>query len=119
MLDLTDVYWIHGNHDVDKHESYDNLFKSELANRNLDGKIVEIDRVKVAGLGGGFREKIWYPMASMIDPIYQNYEEAIDVMQRTEQYKKMYNPGISDDVLLGKALLHKSSIFYDTYEAFY
>lgn len=59
---LTDIWWIPGNHDTDNEETYDNLFEpelSELSERNLHGDVVTICGVRVAGLGGVFREKVW------------------------------------------------------------
>lgn len=58
---LTDIYFIPGNHDYDRQEHYDNLFNSSLAKNNLDGKVVEIAGVKIAGLGGVFKGKVWHP----------------------------------------------------------
>jgi Icc-related predicted phosphoesterase len=54
-----EVWWIPGNHDTDSEEAYDNLFGSELADRNLHGRVVTIGGLRVAGLGGVFRSKIW------------------------------------------------------------
>ena len=53
------VWFIHGNHDTDKQEEWDNLAAS--AHRNLHARVVEIDGVRVAGLGGVFRGAIWHP----------------------------------------------------------
>ncbi|BBN89449.1 metallophosphoesterase family protein [Azospira sp. I09] len=61
ILGLTDVWWIHGNHDTDSDSDYDNLFGSALADRNLHGRVVEIAGVRVAGLGGVFRGQVWMP----------------------------------------------------------
>ena len=61
ILSKTEVFFIHGNHDTDTVENYRNLFQSQLADRNLHGRVVEIGGVKVAGLGGVFRGEIWYP----------------------------------------------------------
>jgi Icc-related predicted phosphoesterase len=57
----THVWWIPGNHDADRVEWYDNLFESTLADRNLHGRVVEVAGVRIAGLGGIFREEIWHP----------------------------------------------------------
>lgn len=35
ILKLTEIWWIHGNHDTDNETMYDNLFLSKLADRNL------------------------------------------------------------------------------------
>lgn len=61
ILGLTEVWFIHGNHDTDSDADYDNLWGSELADRNLHGRIVEIAGYRIAGLGGVFRGKIWDP----------------------------------------------------------
>jgi predicted phosphodiesterase len=59
ILDHTEVWWIHGNHDTDSDADYDNLFGSALANRNLHGRVVEVAGVRIAGLGGIFRRQVW------------------------------------------------------------
>ena len=59
ILRQTDVWWIPGNHDTDNEENYDNLFGSELSDRNLHGRVIEIDGVRIAGLGGVFRGQVW------------------------------------------------------------
>ncbi|MCY1266716.1 Calcineurin-like phosphoesterase [compost metagenome] len=63
ILGLTEVWWIHGNHDTDSDADFDNLFGSALANRNLHGRVAEIAGVRVAGLGGIFRGQVWVPPA--------------------------------------------------------
>lgn len=59
------VWFIHGNHDTDSKEDFENLFDSELAERNLHGRVVTLsDGRRIAGLGGVFRETVWYPPAA-------------------------------------------------------
>ena len=55
------AWWIHGNHDCDRDFWHDRLFQSELADRSLHGRVVELGGYRVAGLGGVFREKVWHP----------------------------------------------------------
>ncbi|MGZ5802336.1 MAG: metallophosphoesterase family protein, partial [Burkholderiaceae bacterium] len=50
---------IPGNHDTDETRHYDHLFGSTLADRNLHGRIETIAGVRIAGLGGVFRTKVW------------------------------------------------------------
>lgn len=59
ILGLTDIWFIHGNHDTDEVRYHDHLFAS--SERNLHGRVVEIDGHRVAGLGGIFRNQVWYP----------------------------------------------------------
>ena len=63
ILDLTDVWFIHGNHDTDSDADHDNLFGSTLADRNLHGRVVQIAGLRIAGLGGVFRGQVWSPPA--------------------------------------------------------
>lgn len=64
ILDLTEIWWIHGNHDTDSDAGYDSLFRSALADQNLHGRVVEIAGVRIAGLGGVFRGQVWAPPAT-------------------------------------------------------
>ncbi|WP_051149765.1 metallophosphoesterase family protein [Methylohalobius crimeensis] len=61
ILDVTEVYWIPVNHDGDRDEWYDRVFGSGLAERNIHGRVVQIGNIRIAGLGGVFRGKIWFP----------------------------------------------------------
>ncbi|WP_286293615.1 metallophosphoesterase family protein [Methylomarinovum tepidoasis] len=62
ILGITQVYWIPGNHDGDRDEWHDHLFGAGLADRNLHGRVVQIgNTLRIAGLGGVFRRKVWYP----------------------------------------------------------
>lgn len=61
IVDKTELWFIHGNHDTDSDEYYDFSFGCELAHRNLHGRVVDIAGIKIAGLGGVFRGKVWHP----------------------------------------------------------
>lgn len=76
IMNLVEVWWIHGNHDTDSDANYDNLFGSKLADHNLHGRVVEIDGIRVAGLGGIFRRQVWAPPG----PIF--YEDPTDFTAR-------------------------------------
>ena len=88
VLALTEVYFIHGNHDTDTKAEYDNLFSSQLAHRNLHGKVTMIDGLRVAGLGGIFRASIWYPQTSAeVEPMYRSYEDYASEGLLAERWK--------------------------------
>lgn len=70
----TSVHWIPGNHDTDNEIAYKALFQSELADHNLHGKVINIRGVRVAGLGGVFRSKVWDGATA---PVYQSQEDFI------------------------------------------
>jgi predicted phosphodiesterase len=61
ILAHTDVWFIPGNHDTDRDSDHDHLFGSTLADRNLHGRVVTVAGVRIAGLGGVFRGKVWMP----------------------------------------------------------
>lgn len=61
ILDQTQIWFIHGNHDTGSDTHYDNLFASELASRNLHGRVAEVAGYRIAGLGGVFRGQVWFP----------------------------------------------------------
>lgn len=64
ILTSTEIWLIHGNHDTDSQADHDHLFGSKLADRNLHGRVVEIAGLRIAGLGGVFRGKVWAPPAA-------------------------------------------------------
>jgi hypothetical protein len=75
ILDLTEVWFIHGNHDTDSAADHDHLFTSGLAERNLHGRVVTIDGMRVAGLGGVFRQQVWMPPQEPIHKTPQAFLE--------------------------------------------
>ena len=78
IIRLTEVWWIHGNHDTDSEANAHNLFASEMADRNLHGRVVEIDGQRIAGLGGIFRGKVWYPPDDALFQSYADYAESVN-----------------------------------------
>ena len=72
ILNKTEVWFIPGNHDTDSDADHDNLWHSALAHRNLHGRVVDIAGVRIAGLGGIFREQIWSPPGA---PAYNSTAE--------------------------------------------
>ncbi len=103
ILGLTEVWFIHGNHDTDHAYCYDHLFHSALSDRNLHGKIMNIGGVRIAGLGGVFRGQIWYP------PETPRYQTKADFIARCGKGNRWRG---------GLPLKHRSSIFPDDLELF-
>ncbi|MBE2895083.1 metallophosphoesterase family protein [Spirabiliibacterium falconis] len=67
-----DLWFIHGNHDSKTVQAFQALWGSHWCERNLHGKVVEIQGVKIAGLGGVFRGQVWMPPNKPLffDPIH-------------------------------------------------
>jgi predicted phosphodiesterase len=104
ILALTEVWFIHGNHDTDSDTDYDNLWGSQLADRNLHGRVVEIAGYKVAGLGGIFRSKIWEPR----QPVEEAAFASAEALRRSMRPEERWRDGISRR--------HRSTIFPDEYQ---
>lgn len=101
IMDKTEVWFIHGNHDTDSIADYDNLFGSQLADKNLDGRVVEIAGVRIAGLGGIFRGQVWRP------------PEPWGALSSTDYTR---TAGRANRWRDGLPLKHRSTIFRDTYD---
>lgn len=101
ITDLTEVWWIPGNHDTESETNYDNLFGSHLADRNLHGRVVEIAGIRIAGLGGVFRRQVWFP------PDTPRYESASDFIARCGK-GNLWRQGLPRK--------HRSSIFPEDYQ---
>lgn len=100
ILGLTEIWYIHGNHDTDSEAEYDNLFLSELADRNIHGRVVAIAGKKIAGLGGVFRGQVWSP------PEQIEFETAEAYVRHCGQ-GNLWRGGLP--------LRHRSTIFHDEY----
>jgi hypothetical protein len=100
ILALTEIWWIHGNHDTDSDADCEHLFGSTLADRNLHGRVVEVAGLRIAGLGGIFRGQVWAPPAPLI-------------FESQDEYAARCGKGnLWRGGLLRK---HRSSIFPDDY----
>ena len=59
---IDSVLYIVGNHDADSDEAWRRVSTPEMASRNLNARVVDLPNgVRIAGLGGVFRESVWYP----------------------------------------------------------
>ena len=117
-----DVRWIRGNHDTDSRTAWDKL--SGAMDRNLDGRVVEVAGVRIAGLGGIFRDEIWYPdpaNALGAAPHFASYETYCAALAGRPQARSRAPVSPDDDpaaaaIRENKRLKHHSTIFWDTYE---
>jgi Icc-related predicted phosphoesterase len=55
------VHWIIGNRDTDTEAMFDNLVDD--AEGDIGGKVIELAGLRIAGLGGVFKPRVWYPRA--------------------------------------------------------
>ncbi|MBE7189934.1 metallophosphoesterase family protein [Jatrophihabitans endophyticus] len=62
------VRWIPGNHDVDTVEWHDRLW-GDFPEGNLHGRWEQVGGLLVTGLGGIFKERVWYPLFDDAEPV--------------------------------------------------
>jgi len=97
--------WIHGNHEVDTEQRSRDTFDALGIELNIDGKVVEIQGLRIAGLGGIFRKEIWMP-------------PALPLFQRIEDYEAhLRGLGSKEPFVDAKLRTHRSSIFPNAYDA--
>jgi Predicted phosphoesterase len=70
-----EIYHIHGNHEADRVEWFDNLFSSTLASGSLHARVTDIGGLRVAGLGGVFKGKVWHPKDGGGEPRFRSRED--------------------------------------------
>jgi predicted phosphodiesterase len=69
-------WYIHGNHDTDREDWHDFLFESKLGkSRNLNVRVENINGVRIAGLAGVFRSKVWHPRDGKGEQKFQSRAE--------------------------------------------
>ena len=87
----TPLFFIHGNHDADSDALWERVWGSELAHCNVHGRVVELPNgQRLAGLGGVFRESVWYPSASAARegaPAYRTMQEHAKSTPRHVRWK--------------------------------
>jgi len=101
IVDLTDVWWIAGNHDFLTPGNYTNLFHSALADRSLHLKVIEIAGMRIAGLGGIFLGRVWYPPRP---PVWTDKQHFLSTRKNPSRYN-------------GLSLKYQSAIWHNEFEA--
>ena len=85
--EATEVYWIHGNHDVDRESYYTSLFESELTDRCIHGSVVDIHGLRIAGLGGHFQGRIWHPDENNGAPRFARRKDYLKAVPRNRRWR--------------------------------
>jgi hypothetical protein len=84
------LWYIPGNHETDTDAFFRNTFESQLAPRNIHGRVVQLpDGTRVAGLGGVFRESVWYPSlhGAAGEPKFRSLESHAKATPRQDRYR--------------------------------
>ncbi len=91
------VHWIYGNHDNDGGPGmWHNLTAPDLnpltARHRLNGTVATIDGIRIAGLGGTFRPRVWEPPAEA--RLRGRSEVADDVRQMCRGWREEHVQGL-------------------------
>lgn len=90
-IDPEKLWFIHGNHDTDSEQNWSHLWGSALAERNIDGRVVELPNgLRLAGLGGVFRESVWYPSLPT-EPNFRNRPEHTKATPKQDRWQGSVN----------------------------
>lgn len=82
----TGVFWIPGNHDCDTPEAYDRLW-GDHPDGDLHGRQRQVADLAVAGLGGVFKERVWYPRAGVAAPVHATRRDCLRGIARTDRWR--------------------------------
>ena len=80
------VRWIPGNHDADSPEWHDRLWGA-YPEGNLHARWGQVGGLIVAGLGGIFKEKVWYPRVGPNVPTYANRRDCLRHTARADRWR--------------------------------
>jgi predicted phosphodiesterase len=116
---VSQVCFIHGNHDTDSDASFRHVFHSSGASLSLHGCVHDVAGVRIAGLGGVFRSEIWYPPAAPAFATYTGFHE--HWVPRTPRRQRDPLPALADlsglPVFNQRLRKHHSSIFPGDYDS--
>jgi predicted phosphodiesterase len=80
------VRWIPGNHDTDTIGFHDCLW-DDYPDGNLHARWAQVGSLIVAGLGGIFKERVWYPRFEAATPVFATRREYLRQLQRTDRWR--------------------------------
>ena len=91
------VHWILGNKDTETDTVFDNL-ALDFPEGDIGGRVIEVDGLRIAGLGGVFKPRIWDPSADET-PSFSTRGEFLASLDAREHWRG------------GLPLWHRDSIF--------
>lgn len=81
-----ELWFIQGNHDSDSDQNWNHVWGSKLADRNIDGRVVELPNgLRLGGLGGVFRGAVWNPSLTT-PPNFRNRKEHFKSTPRQDRW---------------------------------
>jgi hypothetical protein len=92
-------WFIHGNHEPEHANVWQ--YTLDCWERNLHGRVETIAGIRIAGLGGTFRNDIWFPDHDFAhpEPRFQTYNEYIKQRQPNAGWARQHSATIFPDVV--------------------
>ena len=78
--------WIIGNHDVESLVEYESLVDGHPAG-DLGGKVERLAGIGIAGLGGVFRARVWYPRPPDAAPAFPSRAGMVARTARADRFR--------------------------------
>ena len=86
ITDGCSVHWIYGNHDNHSEEQLANLTEAE---GGLHGTVANVGSLHLAGLGGTYAGKVWYPKLGDEESRFRTRREWLKAVPRNERCGKL------------------------------
>lgn len=96
------VYWILGNRDTDTIGAFDNLVHA-YPEGDIGGRVVDVAGLRVAGLPGVFKPRVWHPIECE-PPQFRTRSEFLAALPRSEHWRG------------GLPLWHRDTIFPEDFD---
>lgn len=81
-----DVHWIPGNHDARTVVAHDLLW-GDHPEGNLHAVVADIGGLAVSGLGGVFKQRVWYPRAGVAEPHFSDRDAYLRQVKTAERWR--------------------------------
>ena len=94
------IHWILGNKDTETATEFDHL-AGDFPEGDIGGRVIEVAGLRIAGLGGVFKLRIWHPPEA---PSFNTREEFMRILPVREHWRG------------GLPLWHRDSIFPEDFD---
>lgn len=103
------VRWIIGNKDAETETAFDNL-ATDYPEGDIGGRVIEVDGLRIAGLGGVFKPRVWSPAttsekAETDPPLFETRAAFFSALRPGEPWRG------------GLPLWHRDTIFPEDFSA--
>ncbi len=106
------VFWIHGNHDVRHPHWWSHLTG---APNGLHGRVNDVAGLRLAGLGGTYAGRVWYPVQGDEEPKQRTRRETLRWLKRQRRGHR----DIPDNLRVGRdelPLLRRATIYPEDHD---